>query len=62
MSTRTLFFAVVAVVCVVLVPVVGRFPGIPIGLAVTYVVLAGLSWLDDRARHRRAPGQGPSNR
>jgi hypothetical protein len=48
---RAQFFLLAAVVCALLVPVAhDRFRSLTIGVAVTYVLLAGASWLDHNSR------------
>ncbi len=48
---RAQFFLLAAVICVALLPVAGeRFRSLTIGVAVAYVVLALVSWLDRRSR------------
>ena len=54
MDRRALFFIGAAVVCLVLTPITPaslRYVGI--WIAITYAVLAVLSFLDDRARRMR---------
>lgn len=53
MDRRSAFFLVAAVACFLLVPLAEReYRGIAAGLGVVYVVLAFLSFLDDRGRSR----------
>ncbi len=48
---RAQFFAITALVCFALVPLAPNdFRQITLLVAVTYVVLAGASWLDNRHR------------
>ncbi len=58
MDKRAVFFAFAAVACGALIPLIPREKGKPditwVGwtLAVAFVVLAALSWLDHRSRRR----------
>ena len=54
MDRRALFFLCASAACVALVPVAdSEHRPIALGVAVTYVVLALLSFLDFRSRSRR---------
>jgi hypothetical protein len=54
MDRRAVFFALMSLVCFVLVPVAqDAYREITLGVGVTYVVLAGASALDHWSKHRR---------
>ncbi len=59
MDRRSAFFLVAAGACFLLVPVAqSEYRGIAAGLGVVYVVLALLSFLDDRGRARSDDSAG----
>ena len=52
---RAVFFLAAGIICLVLVPVTpGELRLVPELLAVAYVILSLLSWLDARSTRRRA--------
>jgi hypothetical protein len=54
MGRRSRFFLIAAAACAVLIPVTdASLRYVPIVLAITYVVLALASHLDERSRHRQ---------
>ena len=50
---RAAFFLGAAVVCFLLVPISGRYAWTSATVGAVYVVLALVSWLDDRGHDRR---------
>jgi hypothetical protein len=51
MDRRAVFFLVVAIVCVVLIPLTGADERwVPIALSIVYTLLSVASWADTRAR------------